>query len=135
VFAAGCVSSYVADVRVEGFELVVERCYVRGDGATTECDVEQQPLPARLAPDRGPRRTSPFQDAAYRRIGAAHERLAACKAGPVEVQIVLDERGLPSDIAPPELATCVRDALGIEPFEVSRRRTTIAFTILPAEAR
>ncbi len=134
----------VSDVRVEGYDLVIERCPVTsGDSGRSwdawgSCETTRRRIPF-VAPRRGSLpAVTPDREESFRRIGSARAELAACAEqqslhGVVPVELVLGARGEVTDVVPSVLAGCVRTALDDAPFPVSMRVTRIAFSIIASD--
>jgi len=129
----------VSDVRVDGHDLVIERCPVtsgdanRSWAAWRSCETRRQRLPIvvhkRAAIPQPP-------DNRYRRLAVVGDALALCAEhqalhGVVAVSIVVDARGIPGAVEPPALADCIRTALGDTRLAPSAR---LQFSIVTAEA-
>jgi hypothetical protein len=148
VALAGCAQRapvmLVANVKLEGYDLVIERCpvtsgdHARSFDAWRSCRTKRVRLPHRLA-SRPLESTSPDREDGYRRIGKARPALASCAdeqalEGVISIELVLDRDGLLSTVEPAALADCVRSALGAEPFAVSLETTRYAFAVVVPEA-
>ena len=136
VAVAGCARPLmlVSDVRVENYDLVIERCPLAHGvlAGLRSCTTERTPLPVAAAatPQLG---STPDREAAYRRIGGARAALAGCVTGTVTVTVVLDGDGAVESVAPDDAGDCVRAALGPEPFAVALPRTQLAFAVVGAQ--
>jgi hypothetical protein len=128
----------VADVRVVGSDLVIERCPIY-ESALTSCQVHRVRVPVTAA-DGIPHspRPSPDREAALARIGKQRSELAACAAqaglhGVIDFKLGLDAAGSVTAVAPAPLADCVKLALGPERFAVSMLETQLVFSLVAPE--
>jgi hypothetical protein len=118
----GCVSQpmLVKDVTIDGYDLVVERCPVRG---VSSCETTRAPLPISVrAAAHTPMRATPdrVNDAAV--LARAHDAVAACGVhGRVEIEV--DPRGQAYNArVDGDAKNCVIDAVSSLQFEPGRAR-------------
>lgn len=136
----------VSSVRVEGYDLVIERCPVsNGDGLSSwdawrSCTTKRVRFPVVSTSAVGPKLpvSTPDREASYRRIGATRVALEKCADqqgmhGQVAIELILDAKGSVAEVSPPALGDCVRGAVAYAPFPVSLPRTRIAFSVLVPE--
>jgi len=129
VVATGCgyATAFVHDVKIDGYDLVVERCSTSG----ASCMTERVPLPVVVS--RGPSREAQARLAGYRELAAARDALVACAHGSdAHVELQLDHWGqaIGARIAPadPAIAGCIVQALHGDTFP-----SDFAFTVRAAE--
>jgi len=122
VLLTGCLSSpmLVHDVTIDGYDLVIERCPVRG---ISSCETSREPLPVALrAAPNAPMRPTPdrVHDAAM--LAKAHDALAACAVhGRIELDV--DPRGEAHGARVEGVANdCIAQAVSELRFEPGRGR-------------
>jgi hypothetical protein len=122
--ASACASRppLVTDVRIDGFDLVIERCPNPNNWFWRGCSIA--------------RRSLPVVAATYRAIGAARDALERCAAtsavhGLVRTRLAIDARGHTTAAAiepdDPELARCTVAAFAPISFPANATATTLAF--------
>lgn len=119
----------VHDVRIDGYDLVVERCPARG---FSSCETTHEPLPVavRAAPS-APMRATPDRVHDSVMLGRARDAIATCGVhGALRIELAVDghgqAHGARSDGADQALTDCIAQAVSELRFEPGRERT-VAF--------
>jgi len=137
VTVSGCArqARLVSDVRIDGYDLVIERCPVTAS-SSTGCTTERQPLPVVRSTRAATPAPPAIRGANYRNLVRASDALVPCATqhqmqGVLQVTLVIDTSGhvttAEADGAPATFAECASASLASISFATSPEGTRVTF--------